>query len=63
MAIGIFSFLKIDKLSYYAKMNIDEILIKNKLLEEELNQTKDELHKTKEHLKKYTAPPSNKVYI
>ena len=63
MAIGIFSFLKIDKLSYYTKMNIDEILIKNKLLEEELNQTKDELYKTKEHLKKYTAPPSSKVYI
>ena len=43
-------------------MNVDEIIIKNKLLEEELQQTKDELIQTKdeliqtkEHLKKYTA--------
>jgi hypothetical protein len=43
-------------------MNIDEIIIKNKLLEEELNQTRDELNQTKERLKKYTAPPSSKVY-
>ena len=37
-------------------MNIDEIIIKKKILEEELQKTKDELSKTKEHLKKYTAP-------
>ena len=36
-------------------MNVDEIITKNKLLEEELQKTKDELIKTKEHLKKYTA--------
>ena len=35
-------------------MNIDEIITKNKLLEEELQKTKDELIQTKEHLKKYT---------
>ena len=34
-------------------MNIDEIITKNKLLEEELQKTKDELIQTKEHLKKY----------
>ena len=43
-------------------MNVDEIIIKNKLLEEELQQTKDELIQTKEHLKKYTAPASRKIY-
>lgn len=42
--------------------NIDEIIIKYKLLEEELQQTKDELVKTKEHLKKYTSPAKNKIY-
>ena len=31
-------------------MNVDEIIIKNKLLEEELQKTKDELINTKEHL-------------
>ena len=41
-------------------MNVDEI--KNKLLEEELQKTKDELIKTKEHLKKYTSPVKNKIY-
>ena len=43
-------------------MNVDEIITKNKLLEEELQKTKDELIQTKEHLKKYTAPTSRKVY-
>lgn len=43
-------------------MNVDEIIIKNKLLEEELQKTKDELIKTKEHLKKYTSPTSSKIY-
>ena len=43
-------------------MNVDEIITKNKLLEEELQKTKDELYNTKEHLKKYTAPTSSKVY-
>ena len=35
-------------------MNVDEIITKNKLLEEELQKTKDELIQTQEHLKKYT---------
>jgi hypothetical protein len=43
-------------------MNIDEIINKNKSLEEELQQTKEELIKTKEHLKKYTAPSNMKKY-
>ena len=43
-------------------MNVDEIIIKNKLLEEELQKTKDELIQTKEHLKKYTAPSCKKLY-
>ena len=43
-------------------MNVDEIIIKNKLLEEELKKTKDELIKTTEHLKKYTSPIKNKIY-
>ena len=43
-------------------MNVAEITIKNKLLEEELQKTKDELIQTKEHLKKYTAPSSRKEY-
>ena len=43
-------------------MNVDEIITKNKLLEEELQKTTDELIKTKEHLKKYTAPTSSKIY-
>ena len=43
-------------------MNVDDIITKNKLLEEELQKTKDELIQTKEHLKKYTAPASSKIY-
>ena len=33
-----------------------------KELEERNAQLEDELRTTKEHLKKYTAPPSSKVY-
>ena len=43
-------------------MNTEEIIIKNKLLEEELQKTKDELYTTKEHLKKYTSPTRHKTY-
>ena len=43
-------------------MNVDEIIIKNKLLEEELQKIKNELIDTKEHLKKYTAPIRHKTY-
>jgi len=43
-------------------MNVDEIITINKLLEEELQKTKDELIQTKSHLKKYTAPSSSKIY-
>ena len=35
---------------------------KIKFLEEENKNLKDELQKTKEHLKKYTAPSSSKIY-
>ena len=41
-------------------MNVDEIIIKNKLLEKELQKTKDELNKTIEHLNIYTM--KNKIY-
>ena len=43
-------------------MNVDEIINKNKLLEEELDKIKEELIKTQEHLKKYTSPVKNKIY-
>lgn len=43
-------------------MNVDELIHKLKITEEELKKTKDELIQTKEHLKKYTAPASRKVY-
>lgn len=43
-------------------MNIDEIIIKYKLLEEENKKLQDELQATKEHLKKYTAPSNMKKY-
>lgn len=43
-------------------MNNEELLNKNKLLEDELVEVKNELIKTKEHLKKYTAPTRNKTY-
>ena len=41
-------------------MNVDEIIIKNKLLEEELQKIKDELIQTKQHLNIYTM--KNKKY-
>lgn len=43
-------------------MNTEELINKNKLLEEELQKTKDELYTTKEHLKKYTSPTRHKNY-
>ena len=43
-------------------MNVDEIITKNKLLEEEIKKLQDELIQTKEHLKKYTAPSNMKKY-
>jgi len=43
-------------------MNVDELIHKLKITEEELQKTKDELIQTKEHLKKYTAPIKNKIY-
>jgi len=43
-------------------MDNEELLNKNKLLEEELQKIKNELIDTKEHLKKYTAPIRHKSY-
>ena len=43
-------------------MNVDEIITKNKLLEEENKKLQNELIQTKEHLKKYTAPSNMKKY-
>jgi len=43
-------------------MNVDEIITKNKLLEEENKKLQDELIQTKEHLKKYTAHSNMKKY-
>lgn len=43
-------------------MNVDELLQKNKLLEEENMKLRNELNETKEKLKKYTAPLRNKTY-
>ena len=43
-------------------MDNEELLNKNKSLEEELVEVKNELIKTKEHLKKYTAPLRHKTY-
>ena len=43
-------------------MNVDEILQKNKLLEEENAKLRNELNETKERLKKYTAPAYKKEY-
>ena len=39
-----------------------EYQLRIKELEEENAKLKEELHATKEHLKKYTAPASSKVY-
>lgn len=43
-------------------MNTEELVNQNILLKEELEKTKNELIKTIEHLKKYTAPIINKIY-
>lgn len=43
-------------------MDSDELIKENKILKEELEKTKLELIETKEHLKKYTAPLSKKIY-
>ena len=43
-------------------MNVDEIITKYKLLEEAHKKLQEELIRTKEHLKKYTAPIKNKTY-
>jgi hypothetical protein len=43
-------------------MNVDEIITKYKLLEEAHTKLQEELIRTKEHLKKYTAPIKNKTY-
>ena len=43
-------------------MNIEELLLKNKLLEEENKKLQDELQTTKVHLKTYTAPSRSKTY-
>jgi hypothetical protein len=41
---------------------MEELLDKIKILEEENKTLRIELHETKEHLKKYTAPKRNKKY-
>jgi hypothetical protein len=43
-------------------MNVDELIHKLKITEEENTKLQNELIQTKEHLKKYTAPSSRKVY-
>ena len=43
-------------------MNIEELLTRNKLLEDQIQKLQDELIKTKEHLKKYTAPSRSKTF-
>jgi hypothetical protein len=43
-------------------MNNEDLIIKNKILEEENKKLQDELIQTKEHLKKYTAPTRSKTY-
>jgi len=43
-------------------MNVDEIINNYKILEDENKKLQDELIKTKEHLKKYTAPSNMKKY-
>ena len=44
-------------------MDVDEIINKNKLLEDELQKTKEELIKTKEHLKKYINKLERPSYL
>ena len=41
---------------------LDEIINKNKLLEDKILLLENELNITKEHLKKYTAPKRSKTY-
>jgi hypothetical protein len=43
-------------------MNVDELINKNKLLEEDNAKLEEKLKATQEHLKKYTAPVSRKEY-
>jgi hypothetical protein len=43
-------------------MNNEELIKENLLLREENDKLKNELNLTKEHLKKYTAPSSKKLY-
>jgi hypothetical protein len=43
-------------------MNVDELIHKLKITEEENKKLQDELIQTKEHLKKYTSPIKNKIY-
>lgn len=43
-------------------MNIDELIHKLKITEEKNSKLEEELQATKDHLKKYTAPTSSKVY-
>ena len=43
-------------------MNVDELINKLKIIEEKNAKLEEELQATKEHLKKYTAPVSRKVY-
>ena len=43
-------------------MNVDELMNKNKLLEEENTKLEEKLKAIQEHLKKYTAPASRQVY-
>jgi len=43
-------------------MDNEELIAKNKLLEDQIQKLQDELNATKEHLKKYTSPIRNKKY-
>ena len=43
-------------------MNNEELIMEINMLKAELEKTKNELIETKEHLKKYTAPPTMKKY-
>ncbi len=43
-------------------MDYDTIVEKNRVLEETIKNLNDELSKTKEHLKKYTAPRRSKTF-
>jgi len=43
-------------------MNVDELINKLKITEEKNAKLEQELKATKEHLKKYTAPVSRKLY-